>query len=67
MKWHILRRRSSVVIAVLVVALLAGTIDSTAYAMFRGHDVQAKNFSVTYVGVTGPVDDMLDISDLVLK
>lgn len=67
MKWHILRRRSSVVIAVLVVALLAGTIGSTANAMFRGHDVQAKNFSVTYVGVTGPVDDMLDISDLVLK
>ena len=54
--------------AVLVVALLAGTISSTANAMFRGHDVQAKNLSVTYVGVTGPVDDMVvGLSDLVLK
>ena len=54
--------------AVLVVALLAGTISSTANAMFRGHDVQAKILSVTYVGVTGPVDDMVvGLSDLVLK
>ena len=68
MKWHIFRRRSSVIIAVLAVALLAGTISSTANAMFRGHDVQAKNFSVTYAGVTGPVDEMpVGLSDLVMN
>lgn len=68
MKWNIFRRRSSVAIAVLAIALLAGTLTSTANAMFRGRDVQAKNFSVTYVGVTGPVDEMfVGLSDLVLK
>lgn len=68
MNWHVLHRKSSIVIAVLVVTFVAGALTSTASAKFRGPDVKAQNFNVTYVGVTAPVDSMPEgLSDLVLR
>ena len=58
MKWRMLHRRRYLLIAVLAITLAAGTFTSTAYAKFRGPGVQAHNFSVTYVGITCPVDSM---------
>ena len=67
MKWRMLHRRRYLLIAVLAITLAAGTFTSTAYAKFRGPGVQAHNFSVTYVGITGPVDSLpAGLSDLVL-
>lgn len=66
-KWHMLRKRSYVLVAVLAITMVAGTVSSTAYAMFRGPEVRAQNFNVTYVGVTGPIDSLTPgLTDLVL-
>lgn len=66
MNWRLIHRRQYLLIAGLLIVFAAGTLSSTAYAMLRGPNVQAKNFSVTYVGVTGPLDSMPPKAELVL-
>ena len=67
MRWRRLPGRPYLLIAALAITFLAGTLSSTAYATFRGPDIQVRNFSVTYAGVTGPMDSIPQgLSDLVL-
>ena len=60
MKWRTLQRRPYLylLLAALAITFVAGTLSSTAYATFRGPDIKVQNFSVTYVGVTGPMDSL---------
>ncbi|MDA0771225.1 MAG: hypothetical protein O2821_13550, partial [Chloroflexi bacterium] len=49
-----------ILVAALVVTFIAGATASTAYALLSASDVGARQFNVTYVGVSAPVDSIPD-------
>ena len=50
-KW---RRRTYILLAVVVATFVVGALTSTAFAKLRGKSTDAESFNVTYVGVTDP-------------
>ena len=58
-KWRT-SKRLYVLVGALLLTYVAGATVSTVYALFGPDHVDARQFNVTYAGVTAPVDSIPD-------